>query len=477
MKDAVSQARRLEASNLTGLNPGRADSYASAVAFTQIPNRSAIAQQYTAVKLRAAESGASSGAASGAGFSTGNSRNNGGGGTGGGGGGGGGGGSGNNNRNRNRPRCTYPGCRKPLGHTIDVCYQRQREENGGGSSSDGNGGGGGTVEVSSKQAELQSYKSEVRAKTIAVGKAEITLNDLCLSMARRVGRAEGVHVSESKGGVLLEVHETPAEFAAHIKKNILAQLTKWEIDRAALQAKAENAGNEAADAAKSHEAERADLFHRVEALEERIREMEVDSQRNVAEAKAVAVQSREESTKASSAMDELAGRLEAASLRNKELCKNIEDNEKQFQEQQKDSLIALARERDEFELCVKELRARNSWLEKQVLGAPSTLRCVAEEQVKAVAKSEEVTGPPCRATTGTNGGWTSNSRYTGDSGRAPSGGVRKSDDPVSRLEHRLEVQRGHGRGGVKAAQESGWAEEHSTARIRRNIRFLEDCDR
>lgn len=49
---------------------------------------------------------------------------------------------------------------------------------------------------------------------------------------------------------LPKVHETPAEFAAQIKKNILAQLSKWEIDRAALQALAESAGDKAADAAK-----------------------------------------------------------------------------------------------------------------------------------------------------------------------------------------------------------------------------------
>lgn len=52
------------------------------------------------------------------------------------------------------------------------------------------------------------------------------------------------------------------------------------------------------------------------------------------------------------------------------------------QEEQKDSLIALARERDEFELCIKELRARNSWLEKQVLGAPDALRCALAKQQK-----------------------------------------------------------------------------------------------
>lgn len=61
------------------------------------------------------------------------------------------------------------------------------------------------VEASSRHAELQSYKAEVRAKTIAVGKAEIILNEVCLSMARRLGRAEGVQMSENKGGVLLEV--------------------------------------------------------------------------------------------------------------------------------------------------------------------------------------------------------------------------------------------------------------------------------
>lgn len=50
--------------------------------------------------------------------------------------------------------------------------------------------------------------------------------------------------------LLLKVHETPAEFAAQIKKNLLAQLSKWEIDRAALQAVVESAGDNAADAAK-----------------------------------------------------------------------------------------------------------------------------------------------------------------------------------------------------------------------------------
>ena len=27
-----------------------------------------------------------------------------------------------------RPKCEYPGCRKPLGHTTATCYKRIREE-------------------------------------------------------------------------------------------------------------------------------------------------------------------------------------------------------------------------------------------------------------------------------------------------------------------------------------------------------------
>lgn len=61
------------------------------------------------------------------------------------------------------------------------------------------------AEASSKSAELKSYKAEVRAKTIAVGQAEIILNEVCLSTARRVGLAEGIHISDNKSGILLEV--------------------------------------------------------------------------------------------------------------------------------------------------------------------------------------------------------------------------------------------------------------------------------
>ncbi|CAB1105598.1 unnamed protein product [Ectocarpus sp. CCAP 1310/34] len=69
----------------------------------------------------------------------------------------GGRGGGNSNRNRRskgktpaapRPRCTYSKCKKPLGHTFETCFQRQRDERdedsgNGGSSGGGSGGGGG----------------------------------------------------------------------------------------------------------------------------------------------------------------------------------------------------------------------------------------------------------------------------------------------------------------------------------------------
>lgn len=54
-----------------------------------------------------------------------------------------------------------------------------------------------------------------------------------------------------------------------------------------------------------------------------------------------------------------------------------------MQEEQKDALIGLARERDEFELCIKELRARNSWLEKQILRSPEALRYVSWRRAAA----------------------------------------------------------------------------------------------
>ena len=54
MADAVAYFRRLEAANLTGLNAGRAEAHASAVSFTHVSNRSAIAQQFSAVDRRTA---------------------------------------------------------------------------------------------------------------------------------------------------------------------------------------------------------------------------------------------------------------------------------------------------------------------------------------------------------------------------------------------------------------------------------------
>lgn len=49
---------------------------------------------------------------------------------------------------------------------------------------------------------------------------------------------------------LFQVHESPAEFAGHIKKAIFLQLTKWETDRAILEAKANRASEEAVVATK-----------------------------------------------------------------------------------------------------------------------------------------------------------------------------------------------------------------------------------
>ena len=124
MREVASQARRLEAANLTGLNPGRAEAHASAVSFTHVPNRSAIAQQFSAVDRRTApvsDSGGSSSSGSGSGASSH---------SGSGGGGGNGGGNGNNRGNsssRPRPRCEYPKCHKPLGHTTERCFQKKRD--------------------------------------------------------------------------------------------------------------------------------------------------------------------------------------------------------------------------------------------------------------------------------------------------------------------------------------------------------------
>lgn len=99
-------------------------------------------------------------------------------------------------------------------------------------------------------------------------------------------------------------------------------------------------------------------------------------------------------------------------------------------------------------------------------------RSVAQERVLAVAQTEEAELSR-RAETGcATGGWAGvqGTRCRRESGRAA---ARKSD-PVSRLEHRLEVQQG--RRGAGGGEEGRLAGE-PTARIRRNIKFLEDCDR
>lgn len=98
------------------------------------------------------------------------------------------------------------------------------------------------------------------------------------------------------------------------------------------------------------------------------------------------------------------------------------------------------------------------------------IRSVAQERVKAVAETEETR----RAKLATSGGWTGTSRCTGDSSSRAAGA--RMSDPVSRLEHRLEVQQGHGRGGAEDAGKWRLVGE-PTASIRRNIQFLEDCDR
>lgn len=61
------------------------------------------------------------------------------------------------------------------------------------------------VDVNANKAALVSYKAEVRAKSMAVSKAEIVLNEVCAAMASRLGRVDGVTISPNKGRILLEV--------------------------------------------------------------------------------------------------------------------------------------------------------------------------------------------------------------------------------------------------------------------------------
>lgn len=102
---------------------------------------------------------------------------------------------------------------------------------------------------------------------------------------------------------------------------------------------------------------------------------------------------------------------------------------------------------------------------------PGWFRSVAQERVSAVAQSEEAELSRRRAdcAKARSGGGAS---VQGGKGRDREEGSRpgpgEGNDPVSRLEHRLEVQ-GGARPGIGGVVES-------TARIRRNIQFLQDCD-
>lgn len=145
-----SVALRLQ--TLTGLNPGRAEAHASAVSFTHVPNRTAIAQQFGVDRRAASGSGGfGSGGSGSGGRSTG------------GGGGSSSAGHRNNGPSRQRPRCTYSKCRKPLGHTTDRCFQKQRDEGrrnntsgGSGSNDSGSGGDGSGAIGGSKRAKKSS---------------------------------------------------------------------------------------------------------------------------------------------------------------------------------------------------------------------------------------------------------------------------------------------------------------------------------
>lgn len=117
MNEAVAQLRRLEAANLSGTQTRRVSAHVSANSFTHVPNRTAIAQQYSAVSLRAASGSAGS--------SSGNSSS------------GKAGARPKTNKPHkakskggtdSRPKCTHPTCIKKLGHTVEQCFVRRNEE-------------------------------------------------------------------------------------------------------------------------------------------------------------------------------------------------------------------------------------------------------------------------------------------------------------------------------------------------------------
>ena len=126
MSEAVAQLCRLEAANLTGSSTGRTNAHASATLFTTVPNRTAIAQQYDAISLRAAsgKAGSSSGGSGSGGATS----------------------SGPKGKpfkgkspmgdkfpkgartDKERPKCTHPTCKSKVGHWLEECWTRQREE-------------------------------------------------------------------------------------------------------------------------------------------------------------------------------------------------------------------------------------------------------------------------------------------------------------------------------------------------------------
>ena len=126
MSAFIAQLRRLEAASLTGSNTSRINAHVSATSFTTVPNRTAIAQQYDAISLRAASGKAGSRS--------------------GGSGSGGAGSSGPKGKffkskspmgdklskgartDKERPRCTHPTCKNKVGHWLEECWTRQREE-------------------------------------------------------------------------------------------------------------------------------------------------------------------------------------------------------------------------------------------------------------------------------------------------------------------------------------------------------------
>lgn len=92
-------------------------------------------------------------------------------------------------------------------------------------------------------------------------------------------------------------------------------------------------------------------------------------------------------------------------------------------------------------------------------------RSVAEERVASVARSEQADDCGGAKGVSNNWGWTGVPHGQGnrESSHAP---TSPRDGAMSRLENRLGAQGGRREPGMEL-----------TARIRRNIRFLEECDR